>query len=158
MNVRVGIGYDIHRLVEGRQLRLGGVLIPFELGLLGHSDADVLLHAISDAVLGAASLGDIGQHFPDTDAQFKDANSLDLLRTVASLVWERGWRVLNVDSVVIAEVPKLAPYVGDMSNNIAGALRCENGCVGVKATTNEGMGVVGSRRAIAAYAVVLLGR
>jgi 2-C-methyl-D-erythritol 2,4-cyclodiphosphate synthase len=155
-NIRIGEGWDIHALVEGRKLILGGVQIPHSKGLLGHSDADALLHAITDAILGAAALGDIGSHFPDTDAQFKGANSAVLLREVARLVREKGFEIGNVDSTVIAQAPKLAPHIGGMRQNIAQALAVTIDQVNVKAKTAEKMGPVGEGRAMEARAVVLL--
>ena len=152
---RVGVGYDIHRLVEGRRLVIGGVEIPYEKGLLGHSDADVLLHAISDALLGAASLGDIGTHFPDTDPRFKDIPSSHILERVYEMIADR-FEIRNVDSVVIAERPKLAPYIDRMRANIAELLRIDPGRVSVKAKTNEGLGLIGEGEAIAAWATVLI--
>ncbi len=151
---KLGIGYDVHRLVRGRKLILGGVHVPFELGLDGHSDADVLLHAIMDALLGAAALGDIGRHFPDSDDRYKGASSLRLLAEVASLLAMRGWRANNVDAVVVAEKPKLAPYIPAMNANIAATLGVEEQQVNVKATTTEGLGFTGRREGIAAQAVV----
>jgi len=152
---RVGVGYDIHKLVEGRRLVIGGVEIPYEKGLLGHSDADVLLHAISDALLGAASLGDIGTHFPDTDPRFKDIPSSHILERVYEMIADR-FEIRNVDSVVIAERPKLAPYIDRMRANIAELLRIDPGRVSVKAKTNEGLGLIGEGEAIAAWATVLI--
>src|SRR5215216_3215336 len=136
---RIGIGYDIHRLVEGRKLVIAGVEIPFEKGLLGHSDSDVLTHAICDALLGAAALGDIGTHFPDTDARYKGASSLDLLARVVELITDRGYRVANVDAVVIAERPRLRPHVEAMREHLASALQVEIDAVSVKAKTSEGL-------------------
>ena len=155
-NVRIGHGYDVHRLVPERALILGGVNIPYEKGLLGHSDADVLLHAIMDALLGAAALGDIGKHFPDTDPAYKGADSLALTRHVASLLKECGYRIVNVDSTVIAQKPKLAPHIELMRERIAGALGIEVGDVNVKATTEEKLGFTGSGEGIAAHAVCLI--
>jgi len=152
--MRVGIGYDIHRLKEGRELILGGVRIPFDLGLAGHSDADVLVHSICDALLGALALGDIGQHFPDTDAQYRDVSSLILLEKVNSLIQNRNFIVNNIDAVVIAQKPKLAKFIPDMRENIAGTLGIDVGCVSVKATTNEGLDSIGQIKAIAAEAIV----
>lgn len=154
--MRIGLGYDIHRLTEGRKLILGGVDIPFEKGLLGHSDADVLLHAISDALLGAASLGDIGQHFPDTDPAFKNADSRALLRKVVELIESKGFTISNVDAVIIAEKPKMAPHIEKMRRNIADDLGINFNLVSVKATTNEGIGGVGRGEAIAVQAIALL--
>lgn len=151
--LRFGIGYDVHRMVQGRKLILGGVDVPFEKGLDGHSDADVLLHAIKDALLGAAALGDIGRHFPDTDGRYKGASSITLLVTVGELIAARGWRVNNIDAVIIAEKPKLASYIPAMNQNIASALGLDIGQVNVKATTTEGLGFTGRREGIAAQAI-----
>lgn len=156
--MRVGIGYDVHRLVEGRKLILGGVEIEHEVGLLGHSDADVLLHAISDALLGAASLGDIGKHFPDKDPQYKGISSLILLEHVGRLLGEHGWAVGNIDATIVAQAPKLAPHIDAMRTNIADALGIEVGQVGVKATTTEGLGFAGTKEGMASYAVALLAK
>jgi 2-C-methyl-D-erythritol 4-phosphate cytidylyltransferase/2-C-methyl-D-erythritol 2,4-cyclodiphosphate synthase len=150
---RAGIGYDVHRLIPGRPLVLGGVTLPHPLGLDGHSDADVLCHAIGDALLGAAGLGDLGRHFPDNDARWKDASSLDLLRRIAGLVREAGLRPLQVDATLLAEAPKIAPHVDAMGRHISQALGLSPGAVNVKATTNEGMGFVGRREGMAAHAV-----
>ena len=155
-NIRIGEGWDTHALVEGRPLILGGVLIPFAKGLLGHSDADALLHAITDALFGAAAMGDIGTHFPDTDAAFKGAGSLMLLREATRLVRARGYAIGNVDSTVIAQAPKLAPHIAAMRQNIAQALGIGVDCVNVKAKTAEKMGPVGEGLAMEARAVVLL--
>jgi len=152
----VGHGYDVHQLVAGRDLILGGVKIPHTKGLLGHSDADVLLHAICDACLGAAGLGDLGRHFPDTDPRYKNIDSRDLLRHVESLLDERGWRLENVDSTIIAQAPKLAPHVPAMVANIAADLGISVESVNVKATTTEKLGFAGREEGIAAHAVVLL--
>ena len=154
--IRVGIGYDVHRLVEERPLILGGVKIKHPLGLLGHSDADVLVHAIIDALLGALALGDIGKHFPDTDGAYKDCDSLQLLKKVGQLVAEKGYRVNNIDSTIIAQAPKLAPYIEIMVENIRRTLDLSGDCVSVKATTEEGLGFTGSEQGIAANAVVSL--
>jgi 2-C-methyl-D-erythritol 2,4-cyclodiphosphate synthase len=154
--MRIGHGYDVHRLVAGRRLILGGVDIPFETGLLGHSDADVLLHAISDAILGAIGEGDIGRHFPDTDPAYKGASSLLLLGQVMALANSMGYRVGNVDATIVAQRPKLAPYISRMVENIAGALGCEATRVNVKATTTEELGFAGRQEGIAAYSVALL--
>ncbi|CFX03821.1 2-C-methyl-D-erythritol 2,4-cyclodiphosphate synthase [Syntrophomonas zehnderi OL-4] len=154
--MRIGIGYDVHRLTEGRQLILGGVEIASEKGLLGHSDADVLLHAICDALLGAAALGDIGRHFPDTSQEFKDINSLVLMERTGQLIKEQGHTVVNIDSTIIAQRPKLAPYIDEMVINIARVLNISPGQVNIKATTTEGLGWEGSEAGIAAQAVVLL--
>ena len=156
MNIRVGQGYDVHQLVEGRDLILGGVNIPFEKGLLGHSDADVLLHAITDALLGAAGLGDIGSHFPDTAAEFKDADSRVLLREAYQSVQELGWKIVNVDTTVIAQKPKLAPHIPSMRANIAADLGLPESCVNIKGKTNEKLGYLGRMEAIEAQAAVLL--
>ena len=154
--MKIGIGYDVHKLVSGRKLFLGGVEIAYEKGLDGHSDADVLCHAIGDAILGAAKLGDIGQHFPDTDPKYKDANSLKLLNEITKIVNEKGFTVINVDSVVIAQAPKLAPLRDKMRENIASVLGIAVENVGVKATTTEGLGFEGRGEGISAQAVVLL--
>jgi 2-C-methyl-D-erythritol 2,4-cyclodiphosphate synthase len=154
--MRIGHGYDVHRLVECRDLILGGVKIPYELGLLGHSDADVLLHAVSDALLGAAGLGDIGKHFPDTDPQYKGANSLRLLEIVGQKVAEAGYRVSNVDVTMIAQKPKLRPYIEEMEHNIAAALSLDVSRVNVKATTEERLGFTGEGLGMACHAVCLL--
>jgi 2-C-methyl-D-erythritol 2,4-cyclodiphosphate synthase len=156
MNMRIGQGYDVHQLVEGRKLIIGGVEVPFEKGLLGHSDADVLLHAICDALLGAAGLGDIGRQFADTDAKYKNIDSRILLREVAHLVREQGFRVGNVDATIIAQAPKMAPHIFQMVGNIAADLRVEKSAVNVKATTTEKLGYTGRGEGIAAQAVVLL--
>lgn len=154
--MRIGQGFDVHQLVEGRKLIVGGVEIPHDRGLLGHSDADVLLHAIADALLGAAALGDIGRHFADTDAQYKDIDSRILLREVLHRVREAGWRVGNVDATIIAQSPKMAPHIPQMIANIAADLHLEKHAVNVKATTTEGLGYAGRGEGIAAQAVVLL--
>ena len=154
--IRIGHGYDVHRLVEGRELILGGVNIPHTTGLLGHSDADVLLHAISDAILGAAALGDIGKLFPDNDPKYAGADSLVLLRKVGVHLYNAGYRVVNIDSTVIAQAPKLAPHVLTMRANIARALDIELSAVSVKATTEEGLGFSGEKLGIAAHAVCLI--
>jgi len=151
--MRVGIGYDVHGLVEGRRLVIGGVDVPFEKGLLGHSDADVLLHAICDALLGAAGLGDIGRHFPDSDAKYKGISSLTLLQEVESLLARAGYRVNNIDATIVAEKPKMAAYIKEMAANIAAAVRVDRSAVNVKATTTEGLGFAGRGEGIAAYAV-----
>ena len=152
--LRVGVGYDVHKLVKGRKLILGGVEVPFELGLEGHSDADVALHALKDALLGAAALGDIGRHFPDSDESYKGISSLTLLAKVRDLLAEKGWVGNNVDLVIVAEKPKLAPYVQLMNANIAETLNMDPGQVNVKATTTEGLGFAGRKEGIAAHAVV----
>ena len=156
MNIRIGDGYDIHQLVAGRPLILGGVNIPHSLGLLGHSDADVLTHSIMDAMLGALSLGDIGHYFPPTDPQWAGADSLLLLGKVHQLVRERGWQVSNIDSVVVAERPKLKPHISTMRDRLANVLQLQPNQIGIKATTNEKLGPVGREEGIAAYAVILL--
>lgn len=157
MNMRIGHGYDVHRLVQGRKLILGGVEIENNgVGLLGHSDADVLLHAVSDALLGAAALGDIGKHFPDTDERYKGADSLKLLTAVVNLLEKNGYAIGNVDATVLAQAPKLAPYILDMRKNIAHACRVDLDAVSVKATTEEGLGFTGAKEGIAAHAVCLL--
>ena len=154
--MRIGHGYDVHRLVEGRHLIVGGVDIPHETGLLGHSDADVLLHAIADSLLGAAALGDIGKLFPDNDPQYKGADSLVLLHQVKTHLAAHGYRVGNVDATVIAQAPKLAPHIPAMRANISRALGVDVSCVSVKATTEEGLGFSGERLGIAAHAVCLI--
>ena len=154
--MRIGHGYDVHRLVEGRALILGGVNIPFEKGLLGHSDADVLTHALMDALLGAAALGDIGQHFPDTDPRYEGADSLELLQHVAALLAEHGYRVGNVDCTILAQRPKLAPFIPQMRERLALAMGVELDRVSVKATTEEHLGFTGAGLGIAAHAVALL--
>ena len=155
-NIRIGHGYDVHKLVEERRLILGGVDIPYEKGLLGHSDADVLLHAISDALLGAAALGDIGKHFPDTDAAYKNADSLVLLSKVNNIIGAAGYRVSNVDATVIAQAPKLAPHILKMRENIAKALDTDLDAISVKATTEERLGFTGSGEGISAHAVCII--
>ncbi|MBO7302701.1 MAG: 2-C-methyl-D-erythritol 2,4-cyclodiphosphate synthase [Clostridia bacterium] len=156
INFRIGHGYDVHKLVENRKLILGGVDIPYEKGLLGHSDADVLLHAISDALLGAAALGDIGKHFPDTDEAYKGADSLVLLARVGEILKEAGYRPSNIDSTVIAQAPKLAPHIENMRKNIAKALGIELDAVSVKATTEERLGFTGRGEGISAHAVCII--
>lgn len=155
---RIGFGYDIHRLAKDRRLILGGVHIPFKLGLLGHSDADVLCHAIADSLLGAVAAGDIGTHFPNTDKRFKDISSLLLLKTVAVIVKKQDYRIANIDSMIIAEAPKLAPYIEKMRANIAGSLGIKTGQVSIKATTNEGLGDIGRGKGICAFANALIER
>ena len=154
--MRVGLGYDVHRLVEGRDLILGGVKIPYEKGLLGHSDADVLLHALTDALLGAAALGDIGRHFPDTDERYRGISSLILLEKAYTLVKERGYSLGNADMVLILQKPKLKEYIPFMEENIAGAISCEKERISVKATTEEGLGFTGQGEGVSAKAIVLL--
>ena len=154
--MRIGTGYDVHKLVEGRKLILGGIDIPFEKGLLGHSDADVLLHAIMDALLGAAALGDIGEHFPDTDEAYAGADSRVLLREVKRILTEHHYKVVNIDATVIAQRPKLRPYIEEMRANIASDLGLEPGAVSVKATTEEHLGFTGRGEGISAQAVCLI--
>ena len=154
MNFRIGHGYDVHRLVENRRLILGGVEIPHSTGLLGHSDADVLTHAIMDALLGAAGLGDIGRHFPDSSSEFKDISSLSLLTKVAELIEKEGFTIANIDVTIIAQEPKLAPFIGKMRTNIAGMLGIT--AINIKATTEEGLGFTGAKEGIAAHAVTLI--
>ena len=154
--MRIGQGYDVHRLVEGRKLIIGGVGIPYEKGLLGHSDADVLLHAVMDALLGAAALGDIGQHFPDSDERYKGISSIALLKEVGKILQENGYMIENIDSTVIAQRPKLLPYRPQMAENIAAALGIEKEQVSVKATTEEGLGFTGTGEGISAQAIALL--
>ncbi|GBO54615.1 2-C-methyl-D-erythritol 2,4-cyclodiphosphate synthase [Pseudanabaena sp. lw0831] len=156
MNIRIGNGYDLHRLVSDRRLILGGVEIPYEKGLLGHSDADVLTHAIMDAMLGALALGDIGHYFPPSDPKWAGADSIMLLQQVQELIGAQGWRVNNLDSMVIAEAPKLKPHIKAMRDRLAQAMNLPIDCVSVKATTNEGMDAIGQKEAIAVHAVVLL--
>jgi 2-C-methyl-D-erythritol 2,4-cyclodiphosphate synthase len=156
MNIRIGNGYDIHQLVEGRSLILGGIEIPHELGLLGHSDADVLTHAIMDAMLGALSLGDIGHYFPPTDPKWSGANSLILLEQVNELVRSRGWQIGNIDTVIVAERPKLKPHLKAMRDKLAETLSINADQISIKATTNEKLGPVGREEGIATYAVVLI--
>lgn len=153
---RIGIGYDVHRLADGRKLILGGVDIPFEKGLLGHSDADVLTHAINDALLGAAALGDIGKHFPDDDPQYKDISSLLLMKRIRELLRQRGYQVVNIDSVICAQRPKLAHYIEEMRKNIADCLAIDIDKVSVKATTTEEMGFVGRGEGISSHAVCMI--
>lgn len=154
--MRVGMGYDVHKLVEGRDLILGGVKIPHTLGLLGHSDADVLLHAIMDALLGAAALGDIGKHFPDTDPQYKGISSIKLLEHVTKLIEEKGYIVENIDATIIAQKPKMRPYIEEMEKNIATALHIDVSQVNVKATTEEGLGFTGTEQGISSQAICAL--
>jgi len=154
--MQIGIGYDVHRLVTGRQLILGGALIPFEQGLLGHSDADVLVHAVCDALLGSVGLGDIGLHFPDTDPQYKDISSLKLLAQTNSMVRQKGFIIHNIDTIIFAEAPKIGPYREAMQKNLARAVEVAPGCVNIKATTTEGLGVIGKGEGIGAMSVVLV--
>ena len=156
MQIRVGTGYDVHKLVEGRKLILGGVEIPHSLGLLGHSDADVLLHAIMDALLGAAALGDIGKHFPDTDDHYKGISSLKLLEHVAQLLQKHGYEIGNIDATVIAQKPKLRPYIEAMEKNIAEVLGISGDQINVKATTEEGLGFTGEQQGISSQAICCL--
>lgn len=154
--MRVGMGYDVHRLVEDRKLIIGGVEIPYEKGLLGHSDADVLLHAIMDALLGAAALGDIGKHFPDNDDRYKGISSLELLRQVGKLLDEKNYVIENIDATIIAQKPKMRPYIDEMRKNIADTLKLDIDRVNVKATTEEGLGFTGAGEGISAQAICLL--
>ncbi|MDR5659917.1 2-C-methyl-D-erythritol 2,4-cyclodiphosphate synthase [Serpentinicella sp. ANB-PHB4] len=152
--MRVGIGYDVHRLVKDRKLIIGGVNIPYEKGLLGHSDADVLVHAIMDALLGAVGLGDIGKHFPDTDAKFKNADSLMLLKEVSVLLENHGYTINNIDAIIVAQKPKMAPHINDMRQNICNVLGIDIGCVNIKATTTEQLGFEGREEGISSQVVV----
>jgi 2-C-methyl-D-erythritol 2,4-cyclodiphosphate synthase len=154
--MRIGMGYDVHRLVEGRKLILGGVEIPYEKGLLGHSDADVLLHAIMDSLLGAAGLGDIGKHFPDTNASYKNISSIALLTQVNKLLRERNQSIVNIDTTIIAQEPKMQPFIEQMRENIARVLEIEIKDINVKATTEEGLGFTGTKEGIAAQAICLI--
>ncbi len=154
--MRVGLGYDVHRLVEERDLILGGVKIPYEKGLLGHSDADVLLHAISDALLGAAALGDIGKHFPDTDPQYKGADSLKLLQHVGKLLEEKNYQIINIDATIIAQRPKMALHIPQMVKNVAATLKLDESQVNIKATTEEGLGFTGTGEGISSQAICSL--
>ena len=154
--MRIGTGYDVHKLVEDRKLIIGGVEIPYEKGLLGHSDADVLVHAIMDALLGAAALGDIGKHFPDSDERYKGADSLMLMREVRRILAENGYQIENVDSTIIAQAPKMSPHIGQMRQNIAEALELDISQVSVKATTEERLGFTGRGEGISAQAVALI--
>ncbi len=154
--MRVGLGYDVHRLVENRKLILGGVSIPYDKGLLGHSDADVLLHAIMDALLGAAALGDIGKHFPDTDPAYEGISSLALLEKVGQLLAEKGFLIENIDAVIIAQAPKMRPHIDAMRGNIARALEMDTDHINVKATTEEGLGFTGSGEGISSQAICML--
>jgi len=154
--MRIGIGYDVHRLIRGRKLVLGGVAIPFKKGLLGHSDADVLVHAVCDALLGAAGLGDIGLHFPDTDPEYKDVSSIKILAKTYKLVSGKKFKIINLDSTIFAEAPKLSPYTEEMKKNIARTIEIERECVNIKATTFEGLGMIGKGEGIGAMCVVLI--
>ena len=158
MDLRIGHGYDVHRFSEGRKLIVGGVTIPYELGLLGHSDADVLLHAISDALLGAAALGDIGKHFPDTDEKYKGADSRALLREVVALIGNKGYSVSNIDATIVMQKPKLAPFIDAMRKNIAEDCGVERDAINVKATTEEKLGFTGDLSGAAAHAVCIIKR
>ena len=154
--MRIGMGYDVHRLVEDRALIIGGVEIPYEKGLLGHSDADVLLHAIMDALLGAAAMGDIGKHFPDTDPEYKGISSMVLMEKVGELLRENGFIIENIDATIIAQAPKMRPYIDSMRENIARVLEVDVSCVNVKATTEEGLGFTGSGEGISSQAICML--
>lgn len=154
--MRIGHGYDVHKLVENRKLILGGVEIPYEKGLLGHSDADVLVHAVMDSILGALAMGDIGKHFPDNDERYKGADSIELLKKVCGIMSEKGYKLSNIDSTIICQEPKLAPFIEAMRENIAKALNCDVDCVSVKATTEEKLGFTGNKEGISAHAVCLL--
>jgi 2-C-methyl-D-erythritol 2,4-cyclodiphosphate synthase len=154
--MRIGIGYDVHQLVTGRKLVLGGVAIPFEKGLFGHSDADVLIHAVCDALLGAAGLGDIGLHFPDTDPEYKDISSIKILVKTYELVSSKNFKIINLDSTIFADAPKISPYREAMQKNIARTIEIEPECVNVKATTFEGLGMIGKGEGIGAICVVLI--
>ena len=154
--MRIGLGYDVHKLVEGRPLIMGGVNIPYEKGLLGHSDADVLIHAIMDAMLGALALGDIGKHFPDTDEKYKGSDSMKLLQCVNDLINEKGYEISNIDSIIIAQSPKMAPHIENMIQNIANVLNTDIENISVKATTEEGLGFTGAKEGISAQSICLL--
>ena len=154
--MRIGMGYDVHKLVENRDLILGGVKIPYSLGLLGHSDADVLLHAIMDSLLGAAALGDIGKHFPDNDDRYKGISSIELLKYVGSLLKENDWLIENIDSTILAQKPKMAPHIENMRKNISEALNIDIGQINVKATTEEGLGFTGEGKGISSQSICLL--
>lgn len=156
--MRIGLGYDVHKLVERRPLIIGGVSVPHEKGLLGHSDADVLIHAIMDGMLGALALGDIGKHFPDTDEKYKGADSMELLRCVNNLINEKGYEINNIDSIIIAQSPKMAPHIEQMRKNIAAVLNTDIGNVSVKATTEEGLGFTGTKQGISAQSICLLNK
>jgi 2-C-methyl-D-erythritol 2,4-cyclodiphosphate synthase len=154
--MRIGIGYDVHRLAVGRKLILGGVVIPFEKGLLGHSDADVLVHAVCDALLGAAGLGDIGSHFPDSDPKYKNISSIKLLAATNTMVRHQGFTPANIDTIIFAEAPKMGPYRNNMQQKLAHTLDVDAGCINIKATTTEGLGMIGAGDGIAAMSVALL--
>lgn len=156
--MRIGLGYDVHRLVEKRDLIIGGVNIPYEKGLLGHSDADVLLHAISDSILGAAALGDIGTHFPDTDERYKGISSLTLLKEVGLLIKNKGYELINIDATIIAQKPKMAPYIKSMRENISAVLNIDIDQINIKATTEEGLGFTGENLGISSQSICLLNR
>lgn len=156
--MRAGLGYDVHQLVKGRPMIIGGVTIPFEKGLSGHSDADVLLHAIGDALLGAAALGDLGKHFPDTEPAYANFSSLLLLREINNLLLKNQWRIVNIDSTIIIEKPKMAPHIETMRKNIAACLQIEVGAISVKATTSEGMSFIGKGEGVAVQAIALIDR
>lgn len=154
--MRIGMGYDVHRLTENRKLIIGGVDIPYSKGLLGHSDADVLLHAIMDSLLGAAALGDIGKHFPDTDPKFKGISSIDLLKEVRNLLDKEGYEIVNIDATIIAQNPKMAPYISKMIKNISSTLQIDDNLVNVKATTEEGLGFTGNEEGISSQSICLI--
>ena len=154
--MRIGIGYDVHRLVTGRKLVLGGIVIPFEKGLLGHSDADVLVHAVCDALLGAAAMGDIGMHFPDTDPKFKNISSIKLLAETVAMLQRNGFSIGNIDSTIFAESPKIGPYRKLMQEKLAATVEVESNCINIKATTTEGLGIIGNGEGIGAMSVVML--
>jgi 2-C-methyl-D-erythritol 2,4-cyclodiphosphate synthase len=154
--MQIGIGYDVHKLVAGRKLVIGGVVIPFAKGLLGHSDADVLVHAVCDALLGAAGLGDIGLHFPDSDLKFKDISSLTLLAETNTMIRNNGFSIRNIDTVIFAEAPKISPFRQEMRENLARTIAVDPGCINIKATTTEGLGVIGKGEGIGAMSVALL--
>lgn len=154
--MRIGLGYDVHRLVADRNLIIGGVTIPYEFGLLGHSDADVLLHAIMDSLLGAASLGDIGKHFPDTDEGYKGISSIELLKEVGKLIYDKGYKISNIDATIIAQKPKMAPYINYMRDNVSNALNIDLDQINIKATTEEGLGFTGEGMGISSQSICLL--
>lgn len=156
--MRIGLGYDVHKLVEGRPLIIGGVNVPHEKGLLGHSDADVLIHAIMDGILGALALGDIGKHFPDTDEKYKGADSMKLLECVNDLINEKGYEINNIDSIIVAQSPKMAPYIEQMRRNIATVLNTDIDNISVKATTEEGLGFTGKKQGISSQSICLLNK
>lgn len=158
MNFRIGHGYDVHKLSENRRLILGGVTIPHDKGLDGHSDADVLVHAVIDSLLGAAALGDIGSHFPDSDPAYKDADSLFLLRSITRLLWQNDFTVINIDATIIAQSPKLRPYIDQMRENLASVLQIDTDCVSIKATTEEHLGFTGRMEGISAHCVSLINK